>query len=92
MSDMGRQSLGDKAGAALKPDSQNKSPPSYLEQGTDMLKGKADSAGSTAQPESQKSFGQQAGDAVSGNQNQNSESLMDKATNALGANTNSHPQ
>lgn len=27
MSDMGRQSLGDKAGAALKPDSQNKSPP-----------------------------------------------------------------
>lgn len=37
-----------------------------------MLKGKADSAASTAQPESQKSFGQQIGDAVSGNQNQNS--------------------
>lgn len=30
--------LSDKAGAALKPDSQK----SYLEQGTDMLKGKAD--------------------------------------------------
>ncbi|GHJ84803.1 hypothetical protein NliqN6_1205 [Naganishia liquefaciens] len=84
MSDMGRQSLGDKAGAALKPDSQK----SYLEQGTDMLKGKADSAASTAQPESQKSFGQQIGDAVSGNQNQNSGSMMDKAKDALGINNN----
>ncbi|KAJ9114989.1 hypothetical protein QFC22_005317 [Naganishia vaughanmartiniae] len=80
MSDMGRQDLSSKAGAALKPDSQK----SYLEQGTDMLKGKADSAASTGQPESQKSFTQQAGDAVSGNSNQNSGSLMDKAKDAMG--------
>jgi hypothetical protein len=37
-----------------------------------MIKGKTDSAASTAQPEGQKSFTQQAGDAVSGNQNENS--------------------
>ncbi|KAJ9095587.1 hypothetical protein QFC21_005458 [Naganishia friedmannii] len=80
MSDMGRQSVTDKAGAALKPDSQK----SVLEQGADMLKGKTDSAASTAQPESQKSFTQQAGDAVSGNSNQNSGSMMDKAKDAMG--------
>ncbi|KAI9633864.1 heat shock protein 9/12-domain-containing protein [Dioszegia hungarica] len=84
MSDMGRQSLGDKAGAALKPDSQK----SYLEQATDTIKGKADSAASSGQPESQKSFTQQAGDAISGNQNENSGSLLDSAKNALGMNNN----
>ncbi|KAL7424510.1 hypothetical protein Q5752_000194 [Cryptotrichosporon argae] len=82
MSDTGRQSLTDKAGAAIKPDSQK----SYLEQGTDMLKGKADSAASTGQPESQKSWTQQAGDAVSGNKNDNQESLMGRAKDALGMN------
>ena len=44
-----------------------------------MLKGKTDSAASTAQPQDQKSYTQQAGDAISGNQNENSGSLMDSA-------------
>ncbi|OCF30902.1 hypothetical protein I317_01598 [Kwoniella heveanensis CBS 569] len=82
MSDTGRQSLTDKAGAALKPDSEK----SYLEQGTDALKGKADSAASSGQPESQKSYTQQIGDAVSGNSNENQESIGDKISNALGGN------
>ncbi|ORX40482.1 heat shock protein 9/12-domain-containing protein [Kockovaella imperatae] len=84
MSDMGRQSFGDKAEAALKPDSQK----SYLEQAKDTIAGKADSAASSAQPESQKSWTQQAGDAISGNQNENSGSLLDKAKDALGMNEN----
>jgi hypothetical protein len=37
------------------------------------------SAASSGQPESQKSFTQQAGDAVSGNQNQNQGGIMDQA-------------
>ncbi|KAK1922302.1 heat shock protein 9/12-domain-containing protein [Papiliotrema laurentii] len=81
MSDFGRQSLGDKAGAAMKPDSQK----SYLEQAGDAIKGKTDSAASTAQPESQKSYTQQAGDMLSGNKNDNQESLMDKAKNTFGS-------
>ncbi|RXK36560.1 hypothetical protein M231_06170 [Tremella mesenterica] len=80
MSDTGRQSATDKAGAALKPDSEK----SYLEQAGDAIKGKADSAASTAQPQSQKSYGQGAIDAISGNKNDNQESLMDKAKGALG--------
>jgi hypothetical protein len=46
------------------------------------------SAASTGQPNSQKSWTQQAGDMMSGNQNENQESLMDKAKNALGGNNN----
>ncbi|WVR09669.1 hypothetical protein IAU60_006744 [Kwoniella sp. DSM 27419] len=84
MSDTGRQSLTDKAGAAMKPDSQK----SYLEQAGDMFKGKADSAASSGQPESQKSFTQQAGDMLSGNQNENQTSMADKAKDALGMNDN----
>ncbi|KGB76603.1 hypothetical protein CNBG_2441 [Cryptococcus deuterogattii R265] len=82
MSDTGRQSLTDKAGAALKPDSEK----SYLEQAKDTISGKTDSAASTAQPQSQKSYTQEIGDAFSGNKNDNQESLTDKAKNAFGAN------
>ncbi|CAK5277349.1 unnamed protein product [Mycena citricolor] len=80
MSDTGRQSFTDKAGAALKPDSQK----STTEQLGDHLKGTGDSLGSTLQPQSEKSTAQKAGDALSGNQNNNNESLMNKAKNAMG--------
>ncbi|KAK4685774.1 hypothetical protein P7C73_g4366, partial [Tremellales sp. Uapishka_1] len=80
MSDTLRESFGDKAKAAAKPDSQK----TYLEQGMDAVKGKTDSAASSAQPDSQKSYTQSAGDAISGNSNENSGSLMDKAKDALG--------
>ncbi|ORY33354.1 heat shock protein 9/12-domain-containing protein [Naematelia encephala] len=80
MSDTGRQSLGDKAEAAVKPDSQK----TYLEQGKDMLAGKSDSAASSAQPDSQKSTTQSIGDSLSGNSNENSDSLMNKAKDTLG--------
>ncbi|WVQ75677.1 hypothetical protein IAR50_005306 [Cryptococcus sp. DSM 104548] len=75
MSDAARQSFTDKAGAALKPDSEK----SYLEQAGDTIKGKADSAASSGQPQSQKSYGQEIGDAVSGNSNENQSSITDKA-------------
>ncbi|KAH6918417.1 heat shock protein 9/12-domain-containing protein [Coprinopsis sp. MPI-PUGE-AT-0042] len=80
MSDLGRQSLGDKATAALKPDSQK----STTEHLGDKFKGNADSAGSTLQPSSEKSATQKLGDTVSGNSNENSGSLLDKAKNAVG--------
>ncbi|EIN11691.1 hypothetical protein PUNSTDRAFT_63351 [Punctularia strigosozonata HHB-11173 SS5] len=80
MSDAGRQSFTDKAGAALKPDSQK----TTTEQFGDWTKGKMDSAGSTVQPNSEKSTSQRVGDTVSGNQNENSESLLQKAKNAVG--------
>ncbi|KAF7323119.1 hypothetical protein HMN09_00092100 [Mycena chlorophos] len=80
MSDNNRQSFTDKAGAALKPDSQK----TTTEKMGDTFKGKMDSAASTVQPNSHKSTAQQAGDAVSGNQNHNDESLMQKAKNAVG--------
>ncbi|KAJ6623495.1 heat shock protein 9/12-domain-containing protein [Mycena sp. CBHHK59/15] len=80
MSDTGRQSLADKAGAAMTPDSQK----STTEQTGDSLRGTADSVASTLQPQSEKSTAQKAGDTVSGNSNQNDESLMSKAKNAVG--------
>ncbi|KAF8979312.1 heat shock protein 9/12-domain-containing protein [Cyathus striatus] len=80
MSDTGRQSFTDKAGSALKPDSQK----STVEQAGDFVKGKSDSAASTFQPNSQKSTTQQAGDTLSGNKNDNQESLLDKTKNAMG--------
>lgn len=68
-----------------------------MEQAKDSVKGMADSAASTLQPEvrvllvvthvlltlcqSQKSMTQQAGDKISGNSNKNSESLLDSAKN-----------
>ncbi|KAI5454199.1 hypothetical protein NCC49_004263 [Naganishia albida] len=61
MSDMGRQSLGDKATSALKPDSEK----SYVEQASDYVKGTLDSVASAVQPQQEKSTTQRIGDAVS---------------------------
>ncbi|KAI0630209.1 heat shock protein 9/12-domain-containing protein [Trametes polyzona] len=80
MADAGRQSFTDKASSAMKPDSQK----SMTEQMGDSMKGTADSLASTVQPQSEKSTTQQMGDSLSGNSNENQESLMDKAKNALG--------
>ncbi|KAJ7080397.1 heat shock protein 9/12-domain-containing protein [Mycena belliarum] len=80
MADTGRQSLTDKAGAAMKPDSQK----SMTEQAGDAVKGTADSLASTMQPQSGKSTTQKAGDTMSGNSNQNDESMLGMAQNALG--------
>ncbi|EJF65505.1 heat shock protein 9/12-domain-containing protein [Dichomitus squalens] len=80
MSDTGRQSLTDKAGAALKPDSEK----STTEHFGDKLKGKSDSAASSVQPESQKSTSQSIGDKFSSNSNENEPSLTQKAKNAVG--------
>ncbi|KAF8228491.1 hypothetical protein L208DRAFT_1403780 [Tricholoma matsutake] len=80
MSDTGRQSLTDKVGSAVKPDSQK----STTEQAGDYIKGKMDSAASTLQSNSDKSTSQKAGDALSGNSNQNQDSLLNKAKNAMG--------
>ncbi|ESK94583.1 12 kda heat shock protein (glucose and lipid-regulated protein) [Moniliophthora roreri MCA 2997] len=80
MSDTGRQSFTDKAGAALKPDSQK----STTEHFGDKLKGNTDSAASTLQPQGEKSTSQKVGDTFSSNSNNNDESLMDKAKNTVG--------
>ncbi|KIM75497.1 hypothetical protein PILCRDRAFT_673104 [Piloderma croceum F 1598] len=80
MSDNARQNFGDKASAALKPDSQK----TTTEKIGDTVKGKTDSVASTLQPQGEKSNTQKAGDAVSGNANDNQDSLLDKAKNALG--------
>ncbi|KAJ7047003.1 heat shock protein 9/12-domain-containing protein [Mycena alexandri] len=80
MSDTGRQSMTEKAGAAMKPDSQK----TATEQVGDTLKGAGDSIASTLQPQSEKSTTQKAGDMVSSNSNENSESMLDKAKNAIG--------
>ncbi|KAL0946684.1 hypothetical protein HGRIS_012871 [Hohenbuehelia grisea] len=83
MSDAGRQSFTDKAGAAIKPDSQK----TTTEHIGDAVKGTMDSAASTLQPNSEKSGSQQLGDSVSSNQNENSQSLLDQAKNAMGFET-----
>ncbi|KAJ7097747.1 heat shock protein 9/12-domain-containing protein [Mycena belliarum] len=80
MSDTGRQSLTDKAGAALKPDSQK----TTGEHMGDKFKGTGDSVASTLQPNSEKSTTQKAGDTFSGNSNHTDQSLLDKAKNAVG--------
>ncbi|KAJ3929153.1 MAG: heat shock protein 9/12-domain-containing protein [Lentinula lateritia] len=80
MSDTGRQNLTDKASDALKPDSEK----STLESLGDSVKSTGDSLASTLQPESQKSTTQQAADAVSTNSNQNTDSLLTQAQNAMG--------
>ncbi|KAJ7047001.1 heat shock protein 9/12-domain-containing protein [Mycena alexandri] len=80
MSDTGRQSMTDKAGAALKPDSQK----STTEQMGDHFKGTGDSIASTFQPQSDKSGTQKVGDTFSSNSNNNDQSLLDKAKNAVG--------
>ncbi|QRV79456.1 heat shock proteins (HSP9 and HSP12) family protein [Ceratobasidium sp. AG-Ba] len=87
MSEAGRQSFTDKAGAALKPDSQK----TTTEQLGDTIKGNADSLASTVQPNESKSGSQKVGDTLSGNSNENSQSLLDKTKNALGmGNSNSN--
>ncbi|KAJ6454774.1 heat shock protein 9/12-domain-containing protein, partial [Mycena vitilis] len=80
MSDNSRQSMTDKASSALKPDSQK----STTEQMGDSVKGTGDSIASTLQPQSEKSTTQKAGDTFSGNSNNNDESLMNKAKDAVG--------
>ncbi|CAE6457752.1 hypothetical protein ACGC1H_007236 [Rhizoctonia solani] len=80
MSEAGRQSFTDKAGAALKPDSQK----TTTEQLGDHVKGTMDSVASTVQPNDTKSHSQKAGDALSGNSNENQDSLLQKAKNAVG--------
>ncbi|KAK2466798.1 hypothetical protein APHAL10511_001056 [Amanita phalloides] len=80
MSDTGRQSLTDKASAAMKPDSQK----SMMEQLGDSAKGVMDSAASTVQPNSNKSTSQQVGDSVSSNSNENQDSLLSKAKRTMG--------
>ncbi|KAI1795740.1 heat shock protein 9/12-domain-containing protein [Ganoderma leucocontextum] len=82
MSDTGRQSFTDKAQSSMKPDSQK----STTEQVADKAKGAYDSVASTAQPQSEKSTGQKAGDTVSGNSNKDSQSMTDKAKNAMSMN------
>ncbi|WVR04384.1 hypothetical protein IAU60_001386 [Kwoniella sp. DSM 27419] len=62
MSDMGRQSLTDKATSAVKPDSEK----SYVEQATDMAKGALDSVASVLQPQQEKTTTQKVGDALTG--------------------------
>lgn len=78
MSDTGRQSLSDKATAAMKPDSE-KSTSEHL---GDKFKGTSDSMASSMQPQSEKSTTQKMGDSVSSGST--NESLVDKAKNAMG--------
>ncbi|KAI4527878.1 hypothetical protein K523DRAFT_248924 [Schizophyllum commune Tattone D] len=82
MSQAGRQDFTDKAASAMKPDSQK----TATEQVSDYAKGTADSLASTVQPNSEKSGTQRAGDSLSGNSNENQDSLLNKAKNAMGMN------
>ncbi|KAF9075138.1 heat shock protein 9/12-domain-containing protein [Rhodocollybia butyracea] len=83
MSDANRQSFTDKASSAMKPDSQK----GMAEQVGDSAKSAYDSVASTVQPEASldtASATQKAGDAFSGNSNQNDQSILDKAKDAFG--------
>ncbi|KAF5389919.1 hypothetical protein D9757_003688 [Collybiopsis confluens] len=80
MSDTGRQSFTDKAGAAIKPDSEK----TTTEHVGDKLKGTADSVASTLQPQGEKSTSQKVGDTFSSNSNDTDDSLLNKAKNAVG--------
>ncbi|KAG8935582.1 hypothetical protein FRC02_007510 [Tulasnella sp. 418] len=82
MADTGRQSLSDKAGSALKPDSQK----TTTEKMGDSVKGTADSVASTLQPQSEKSGTQKVGDNLSGNKNDDQGTLLDKTKRAVGIN------
>ncbi|KAJ3509627.1 hypothetical protein NLJ89_g5119 [Agrocybe chaxingu] len=90
MSDTGRQSFTDKAGSAMKPDSQK----GTFEQAGDAIKGKMDSAASTMQPNAsiirREHWPPSVGDMVSSNSNQNQDSLLNKAKNAVGMGDNTH--
>ncbi|KAG8951432.1 hypothetical protein FRC04_006203 [Tulasnella sp. 424] len=78
MSDIGRESLTDKASAAIKPDSEK----STTEHVGDKMKGTSDSMASSLQPQHEKSTTQKMGDSMSSNST--NESLLDKAKNAMG--------
>ncbi|EJD35291.1 hypothetical protein AURDEDRAFT_75423 [Auricularia subglabra TFB-10046 SS5] len=83
MSDAGRQSLTDKATAALKPDSEK----TTTEHLGDKISGKADNAAGTLQPQGEKSYTQKVGDTFSGGHDattNNNSSIVDKAKSALG--------
>ncbi|KAJ3857011.1 heat shock protein 9/12-domain-containing protein [Lentinula lateritia] len=80
MSDPGRQNFTDKASNALEPESEK----STLESFGDSAKSTVDSLASTAEPESQKSVPQKATDTLSSNSNDNQDSLLAKAQNAIG--------
>ncbi|TFK30085.1 hypothetical protein FA15DRAFT_663434 [Coprinopsis marcescibilis] len=84
MSDTGRQSFTDKASSTMKPDSQK----STFESAGDRVKGAMDDMGSSVQPNSQKSNTQSVGDKFSSNSNQNQDSMLDKAKNAMGLGDN----
>lgn len=62
MSDLGRQSIGDKVSAAVKPDSE-KSTPEHVK---DTIVGKADDAAGKATRDEDKTLLQKASDAVFG--------------------------
>ncbi|KAG9002599.1 hypothetical protein FRB94_005856 [Tulasnella sp. JGI-2019a] len=62
MSDTGRQSITDKIGAAVKPDSEK----SNTEHLSDHVKGKADNVGASAEPKSEKSTIQKITDTITG--------------------------
>lgn len=62
MSDFGRQSIGDKVSAAVKPDSE-KSTPEHVK---DAIAGKVDNAAGHGTSQNDKSVLQQASDAVFG--------------------------
>ncbi|KAF8342328.1 heat shock protein 9/12-domain-containing protein [Cantharellus anzutake] len=80
MSDTGRQSFTDKAGAALKPDSEK----TTGEHVGDAIKGAGDSLASTIQPQNDKSSSQKIGDTLSSNQNEDQRTLTEKAKDTLG--------
>ncbi|KAJ3846122.1 hypothetical protein EV368DRAFT_89532 [Lentinula lateritia] len=66
----------------MQPDSEKSK--STLESLGDPVKSTGDSLASTLQPENQKSTTQQAADAFSSNENENQDSLLSKAQNAIG--------
>ncbi|GAW01228.1 heat shock protein 9/12-domain-containing protein [Lentinula edodes] len=79
MSDTGRQNFTDKASNALSPESEK----SAFESLGDSAKTTGDSLASTFQPESQKSTTPKAADTFSSNSNENEDSLLTKAQNAM---------
>ncbi|KAF2479343.1 heat shock protein 9/12-domain-containing protein [Neohortaea acidophila] len=79
MTDNLRQSATDKAGSALKPDSEK----STVELAQDKAKSAADSVASTLQPEGEKSATQKATDTVSGSGSEGN-TYLEQAQEALG--------
>ncbi|KAJ3732316.1 heat shock protein 9/12-domain-containing protein [Lentinula guzmanii] len=86
MSDTVRQDFTDKIKSDLKPESQKTTTESW----TDSAKSAADSLASTGEPNSQKSYTQQLFDSSSSNSNENTDSLLTKAQDALGLGNNNN--